>query len=352
MTEVILRVQLNKLSQSILKEDHQTWFISFLCSMFYTVLNGVAGSYFIPWISDRLTSFENHKFQSYYNNSVILKFAGYYLMSSYLYLIYLIFGLNVWLSDKFNLSKDALNLCGESMCFITVVQQIITQVVLLRLKPVGKALIQWAISKLKSKAKSYENKQEVRYILENFNTIELIGSDGYMLWVTDRILMYGFITLFSYHIPIVSIVALFLEVMVTDFELRWLTCSQRPRPRRCNNINQWLGIIYLLNIMSTLINSYAIALRITGYEKSARDMSDIPPATPEFTNVSVIVLPIFILVSSLIHIQGIASGDKVQSHLHAQYCESLKLITGAKSAQDLDQEIGTSNRQEDDISQV
>ena len=327
VTEIIFRVNLNKVNFGVLSSSRRIWFISFLCSILYTILNTLAGVYFIPWFSHLLTSFENHKFQSYYNNSVILKHTGYYLMSSYLYLIYLIFGLNVWLSQRFDIDKGTLSECGEGICFITITQQIVCQILVLRLKSIGKALFQWAGSQLKRKilhTTPNENTQDTLYILENYNTIEFIGSDGNMLWMTERILMYGYIVLFSYHLPIVSLLALVLEVVVTAFELRWLTYSQRPRPRRCNNINQWLGIIYLINIAACIVNAFAVALRITKYQfNNAYE-------TPTFTNVSLIILPAFIFVCSLIHVQGAASGDKVQSHLHAQYHQSMALITGTK----------------------
>ena len=333
-----------------MRPDRRIWFFSFVCSIFYTILNTLAGVYFIPWISEHLTSLENHKFQSYYSNSIILKNTGYYLVTSYFYLIYLIFGLNVWLTETFDIKQGTLSECGEGICFITITQQIVSQILVLRLKSVGKVLISWVGSKIKSKVHTHgltiTNTQDLRYILNSYKNIEFIKSDGYMLWMTERILMYGYIVLFSYHLPVISIVALVLEVMVTNFELRWLTCSQRPRPRRCSNINQWMGIIYLINIMGIIVNSYAIALRITDYQSGNS-------GTPIFTNVSLIVLPIFIFVSSLIYIQGTVSGDKVQSHLHAQYHEGLKLITGAKFSQGLrDRNASNGSVNIDDVTKV
>ena len=95
VTEIILRIQLNNLDfgESFL-DDWKTSIISLICSLFYSILNAVSGSYIIPWFSNLLTRWEKHKFQSYFNNSLIFKHTGYYLISSYLHLMYLVLGMN------------------------------------------------------------------------------------------------------------------------------------------------------------------------------------------------------------------------------------------------------------------
>ena len=328
VTEILIRYQLNKLSFGVWDNPrrliNKTSIISFICSIFYTILNHGAGSYLIPWLSDYLTRLENHKFQSYFNNSVIFKHTGYYLMSSYWYLAYIVLKLNFVISEEFNIDIDAGDECPNGICVITVVTEITFQMLELRLAYVVitflKSIFLWIRRK---KSPNIVGSCDLRYILDNYKSLTFLSSAETSTWMGDRVLMYGYITLFSYHLPIVSLMALILETFITYYEMKMLLRSQRPQPRRVGNIKQWEGIIYLINIMCIVINSYSIHQRV--------NVNKIPSEDTFFHiaagNASFYFMPVFIFLTSLIHIQDSVSGDRVQCHVHKQYQEAVKMLS-------------------------
>ncbi|XP_063681322.1 uncharacterized protein LOC134816416 [Bolinopsis microptera] len=327
VTEIVIRYQLNKLDFGVWDNPkrliNKTSIISFICSIFYTILNHGAGSYLIPWLSDFLTRLENHKFQSYFNNSVIFKHTGYYLMSSYWYLAYIVLKLNFVISERFNIDLDALEECPNGICVITLVTEITFQMLELRLAYVVitllKSIILWIRRK---KSPNIVGSCDLRYILDNYKSLTFLSSAETSTWMGDRVLMYGYITLFSYHLPIVALMALILETFITYYEMKMLLRSQRPQPRRVGNIKQWEGIIYLINIMCIVINSYSINQRVN--EVPSEDTFLHIGAG---SNASFYFMPLFIFLTSLIHIQDSVSGDRVQYHVHQQYQEAMKLLS-------------------------
>ncbi|KAL5254165.1 hypothetical protein ACHWQZ_G013814 [Mnemiopsis leidyi] len=330
-TEVVVRIQLNKLDFGVLQTDewnermiNKTFIISMICSIFYTILNHLAGLYFIPWLSNFLTSLENHTFESYFNNSVIFKHTGYYLMSSYWYLIYIVFRINVVISEKFDVDLDAIDECPQNgICIVTITQQIVFQILELRLAGVAVSLLKSLFLRFRRKEEVFNvQSRDLLYILQNYKSLTFLSSAETSTWMTERVLMYGYLTLFSYHLPLVSLLALVLESFITYYEMRMLLRSQRPQPRRVGNIKQWEGIIYLINIMCVVVNSLAINQRYQGDVRGTRS-DELMDGVPLFY-----IMPLFIFVTSLIHIQGAVSGDKVQSHVHRQYIHATKLLSG------------------------
>ena len=136
--------------------------------------------------------------------------------------------------------------------------------------------------------------------------------------------------MFSYHAPIVAILALIIEVFVTRYELKMLFRCQRPQPRRVANIKQWEGVIYLINIVSIIINSHSLSINST--KRCSVDPSRyelylaFTGQGVEEQHLAFILMPIFIVVYSLIEIQDTVSGDKVQEHLRNQHNECQELI--------------------------
>ena len=330
LTEVVVRIQLNELNFGVLQNEwkkrmiNKTFIISMICSIFYTILNHLAGLYFIPWLSNFLTSLENHKFESYFNNSVIFKHTGYYLMSSYWYLIYIVFRINVVISKEFEVDLDAIDECPYyGICIVTITQQIVFQILELRLAGVAVSFLKSLILRFRRKKEVFNvRSRDLQYILQNYKSLTFLSPAETSTWMTERVLMYGYLTLFSYHLPIVSLLALVLESFITYYEMKMLLRSQRPQPRRVGNIKQWEGIIYLINIMCVVVNSLAINQRYQGAACGTARYELMDGVSMLY------ILPIFIFITSLIHIQGAVSGDKVQSHVHCQYTHATKLLSG------------------------
>ena len=330
ITEILIRANLNNLDFGVFDDKrmhkmiNKTFIISQICSLVYAFLNHLAGSFFIPWLSDFLTSLENHKFRSFYSNSVIFKHTGYYLMSSYMVLLYLVFRVNVIIHVKYDIDLDAGEECYDGICTISIVEQIVTQVLELRLSGAIFALLKHLVAWVRQKKPIDTGSRDLAYILQNCKSLKFLDSAETSTWMVDRVLMYGYIALFSYQLPIVSLLALLVETFVTYFEMKMLLRSQRPQPRRVGNIKQWEGIIYLINIMCIIINSYSINQHI---QNRKPDSSNPTQFMSTVGHMPFYFMPLFIFISSLIHIQDAVSGDKVQCHIHSQYQHAVRLLS-------------------------
>ncbi|KAL5254164.1 hypothetical protein ACHWQZ_G013813 [Mnemiopsis leidyi] len=319
--EILLRAQLHdRLDMS---------YINIVCPLIYTILNTLAGSYFIPWLATFLTDCEDHKFHSYYTNSIIFKYTGYYLMSSYCYLIFLALDVHAFIFHKYGIELREPNIDAQQFEVIELSQQLLFQIIALRLKSIGLTFLQWALNKFQSRKMKKDQTQErdFEYILDNYRAYQLLDTNQCSMWMSERIIMYGYLTMFSYHVPIVAFIALVLELIVTRYELYMLLRgAQRPRPRRVGNIQQWEGILYLVNIMSIIINSYSIYLRYQeankmdeGYSECWVSREDSDTCIFDRRVYSILLMSVLILMTSLIQIQSDLSGDKRQFHTRNQY---------------------------------
>ena len=302
-------------------------YINLLCPTIYTILNTVAGSYFIPWFATFLTDCEDHKFQSYYTNSVIFKYTGYYLMSSYCVLIFFALDVHTVILEQYDISLLKKGMDPQQFEVIALSQQLLQLIIVLRLKSIGMTFIQWALKKFRSRKinKDQAQEEDLAYILDNYRAYQLLDTNQCSMWMSERVIMYGYLTMFSYHVPIVAFIALLLELIVTRYELYMLLRgAQRPRPRRVGNIHQWEGILYLINIMSIIINSYSVYLRHQEANKEDKDKcwvsrEDSDDCIFDRKVYSILFMSLLILMTSLIRIQSDLSGDKHQFHIRNQY---------------------------------
>ena len=330
---IILRIELNRLQLDEM-------YVDIICQVTYAILNTVAGSYFIPWFSRFLTDLEDHKFQSFYTNSVIFKYTGYYLMSSYIYLLFLSLDIHSFVFDNWDFKPGQHMENPKQFEVVELSRQLLFQIVALRLKGMAKIFLFFCLSKFQRRAnrKMRPGKEDLLYIVENYKSVKLLDTSEVSMWMSDRIIMYGYLTMFSYHVPIVAFIALIIELLVCKYECYMLLCeSQRPQPRRVGNIKQWQGIIYLVNIMSIIINSYSIHLRATEADESEQDCwvnrdnktlvgDDDGKCVFDREVLPLLFMPVFMLMTSLIQIQDTVSGDKYQFHVRNQYKQGTKLF--------------------------
>ena len=336
--EVLLRTQL--------KDQLEIGYVNVICPFIYTILNTVLGSFFIPPLSRFLTNLEDHKFQSYYTNSVIFKYTGYYLMSSYCYLAFLAMDFHTFVFEHYGITLRVPEVDSRQFEVRELSQQLIFLIVVLRLKGVTKSFFFWCLRKFQNRKilNQAENRHtgDLSYILDNYKAFSLLDTSDTSLWMSDRVIMYGYLTVFSYHVPVVAFLALVLELLVTQYEMRMLLRnSQRPRPRRVGNIKQWQGILYLVNIMSIIINAYSIHLRNQAADAEERDCWIIHDNNSSLLDdkqrredqcvfdkelLPFLFMPIFMGVLSLIEIQSSFSGDKHQMHIRNQYQMGIELF--------------------------
>ena len=325
VVEVIIRRELRRDDKVELK------YTNLICTLIYSLLNTVAGNVVIPAIAQFLTDLENHKFRSIHINSIIFKYTGYYLVSSYFYLTFQVLDFHTYLYNRYHVDDKTVTVDSTHRVkheTIEITQQLLIQIMMLRLRGVVISFLAWCWSKIKRSRRTKPGSSDLSYILQNYKSSQLLDTSVCSMWMSERVIMYGYLTMFSYHVPIAAIIALIIEVFVTSYELQMLVRSQRPQPRRVGDIRQWEGIIYLINIISIIVNSYSLSKKaeestgdcVHDYGEEGCDVAD--------HQLALFFMPVFIIVTSLIEIQDAVSGDFVQEHLQRQYKESLDLVSG------------------------
>ena len=327
VVEIFLRRELRKNNQV------DTRYTNLICPVVYGLLNLFLGSMVIPALAKFLTDLECHKFRSIYINSIIFKYTGYYLVSSYFYLIFLVLDLHTYLYKRYQVDSESP--ASEDTVVkqeaIEITQVLLIQVVLLRLKGVAMSFLGrcWSLVQRWRARKRQESTPiscDLENILKNYNSSELLDTSVCNMWMSERVIMYGYLVMFSYHVPITAIIALVLEALVTRYEMEMLVRCQRPHPRRVGNIKQWEGIIYLINIVSIIVNAFSLSMRalrnpddcVLDYGDEGCDIRD--------DQLALLFMPVFIVIASLIEIQDAVSGDFVQGHLQKQYKECVDLV--------------------------
>ena len=327
VVEIFLRRELRKNNRVDVR------YTNLICPVVYGLLNLFLGSLVIPALAKFLTDLEGHKFRSIYINSIIFKYTGYYLVSSYFYLIFLVLDLHTYLYTRYQVDSESPT-SEETVVkqeAIEITQVLLIQVVLLRLKGVAMSFLGWCWSlvrrwRAKKRRESTPISCDLEHILMNYKSSELLDTSVCNMWMSERVIMYGYLVMFSYHVPITAIIALVLEALVTRYEMEMLVRCQRPHPRRVGNIKQWEGIIYLINIVSIIVNAFSLSMRaLRSPDDCVFDYGD-EGCNIRDDQLALLFMPVFIVIASLIEIQDAVSGDFVQGHLQKQYKQCVKLV--------------------------
>ena len=326
-TEVI-RTEGYKANPLKLKEHWLEFVMTVICSLFYSVLNLLMFTFIIPPLVHFITKLEKHKFRTFYDNSIIFKYGGYYIISSYLYLIYLCFFRSshqlMTLLAEFGIDSDYFVTCKYGMCNVTIAQELLVQVIILRsvtFVSFGIHQLKTLVIKLLCGGRETAQDKDLDYILANY-TLFPVPSDCLLPLMIERVVMYGYITLFSFHMPILALIGWIIEFIITKIEVRTLLISQRPLPRRCQNLGQWEGVIHLLNVLGGITTTVSIGISLASQGYSVDDPHSI----------TLTILPVFVVVQCLIRELDRSSGDYVQSHKHSEYKALQAMKKGSRRA--------------------
>ena len=304
VTEVLLMAKLSGVdTPSALSYEFFSIMNAVITSSVYSILNILLGCFVLPFFCQKLTDFEGHRFQSFYDNSYNLKLTGYYIVSSYLYIFYLAFGLDVTVKEWLGIMWDIRDTpCIYGSCITKVRIQLVLQIFILRFKFLAKVAFRYfkTLYRTRNEARSTDDGITSDY----WST--LIGErHEWSFWMVDRVLLYGFIALFSFFMPLITVFAGFVEIFVTYLELYVLVHAQRPVSHRKADIASWEGVLFLINVVSVISNSLAVAIYLT-----------LQQHTVLIPTILVCVLTVLIC---LVHIQEAVAGDRIQLYRHEQY---------------------------------
>ena len=233
-----------------------------------------------------LTNWENHRTQTAYDDSLVIKLFSFQFVNNYASLIYIaffkemvatngMFGNGNWTDDC-----EYKNIEGEEQCYPMLVLQV---AVLLIMKPMPKffkdvcmPIILYLLKKLIKRCKGTpedggieavnagpETTKELIDIIEEDRNLIAGDNDFTLSEYTEKSIMYGIIMLFGAVFPLAPLVALItnlVDVRVDGYRLLWK--NRRYIAQRAEDIGIWQYILEFLNNIGIVVNSLIIALTL------------------------------------------------------------------------------------------
>jgi hypothetical protein len=230
-------------------------------------------------VAIKLTNLENHRTQSDYENSLILKCYVFQFINSFFSLFYISFfktnieGCMVW---KGTTKKEQIK--GES-CADELYIQFITIFILSFFRNIIELGIPFVTAlknsqELKGKVKNIEliptditklrNQIDSQFALPPYITRDVDGTLGDYLEVS---ILYGYITLFAVAFPLsgaLAFISIAVEIQVDRFKL--LNLVRRPIPIGAKNISSWKTIFVFNSITSIVTNSALICFTLPTFK--------------------------------------------------------------------------------------
>jgi anoctamin-10/anoctamin-7 len=215
------------------------------------------------FVSLQLTVFENHRTDTAFEDSLIVKTFSFEFVNKYAACFYAAF------AKKYFVSGES---CDPS-CFDELATTLGTLfVVELAVGNAGEVWGAFAAKKKREVAESVGvapdrnmSQVEKQYTAETFD--KMLGTfRNYQ----EMAFQFGYATLFSAAFPLAPVLSYlnnFVEIRVDGWKL--LQCSRRPEPSGCEDIGAWYGILDLISTISVVTNGLLIFFVATSYEDVA-----------------------------------------------------------------------------------
>lgn len=232
-----------------------------------------------------LTNWENHRTQTSYDDSLIMKLFAFQFVNNYTSLIYIaffkqsvsnngIFGNVEWKDTcDYTITTDE---GSTQQCFPMLVLQV---AVLLVMKPMPKFFKDVIIPVLlhfwrkfrnskeddsvEAAAGGTERTKELIDIIEEDRNLIAGDQDFTLSEYTEKCIMYGIIMLFGAVFPLAPLVALItnmVDVRVDGYRILWK--NRRYIAQRAEDIGIWQYILEFLNMVGVVVNSLIIGLTL------------------------------------------------------------------------------------------
>ncbi|XP_072040866.1 anoctamin-4-like isoform X2 [Amphiura filiformis] len=245
----------------------QILFTSLASSLLNTFSIMIFGKIY-EYIAYKLTDWENHRTQSAYENALIIKLFAFQFVNSYSSLFYIAFFRSLTTEQGiFNLGPDYADGCGDTgNCMSMLSLQVFT---LMIFKPFPKffkdIILPWIKKQIRKCRKGNKivdeamSKKDRYYFLLKEHQKPPVGNFT-LAEYTEKIIMYGFLMLFSCANPVAPLIALLvllIDIRIDAGRLLWF--NQRPVSLIAGNIGMWFTILDFLNFAGVVTNSFLIA---------------------------------------------------------------------------------------------
>ncbi|CAF0770703.1 unnamed protein product [Adineta steineri] len=300
----------------ILKKTSVSSYSSIIITVTSAIMNLICSiilSKFYYWIARKLTNLEFHKYQSTYDDSLVIKIYLFQFVNFYSSLFYIAFFKGRFLEypSKYGLSnsRDFTEQCDPAGCLVELSIQFVIIMI-------GKQIINNILEFFNATSRTLmrcskghdsneQNQWEIDSHLFDFKSDILI--DEYL----ELVIQFGFITLFVTAFPLAPLFALFNNLIEIRLDAwKFLSKYKRPIPFKASDIGIWGDIISGISYFAVLTNAIVIAwtsefipkmayrsLKSTGgsldgyvnwtlssFPVSAYNVSGVPPPNPP-TNV-------------------------------------------------------------------
>jgi hypothetical protein len=235
------------------------------------------------WLAVKLTDWENHRTQTEYDDSLIMKLFAFQFANSYTSLFYIAFFRGrAFQNGIFGLGAEYRDTCGEDgNCMAMLSFQVL---ILMLTKPIPKFLKDiilpalqklWVLkirpccvrrcqccvkaNKVKDQAKGLVSPSSTPSDWEiEFSKPDL--GDFTLAEYTEKVILYGFVMLFAASLslaPLIALLILVIDIRVDAKRLLWL--NRRPIAFIAQDIGMWYSILNFVNIIGVITNAFLVA---------------------------------------------------------------------------------------------
>ncbi|CAF3714176.1 unnamed protein product [Adineta steineri] len=259
---IIYRIQMDYLLKSTSVKTYSSIIIT-VTSAVMNLICSLILSLLYYWIASKLTDLELHKYQSKYDNSLIIKIYLFQFANFYASLFYIAFFKGRSTEYPSNYGEpgkgDFTEQCDPAGCLVELSIQLI--IIMIGMQIVSNlwefiyAMGRTLTRLFRNHGKKYEDEPwEEDYNLYDFNSIVLI--DEYL----ELAIQFGFVTLFAVAFPLAPLFALInnlVELRLDAWKL--LTRYKRPIPFKAADIGIWSDIFSGVSYLAVLTNAIVIA---------------------------------------------------------------------------------------------
>ncbi|CAF3746759.1 unnamed protein product [Adineta steineri] len=259
---IIYRVQMDYLLKNTSVKTYSSIIIT-ITSAIVNLICSLILSLLYYWIAGKITDLELHKYQSKYDNSLIMKIYLFQFVNFYASLFYIAFFKGRSTEYPSNYGEpgkgDFTEQCDPAGCLVELSIQLL--IIMIGMQIVSNlwefiyAMGRTCTRLFRNHGKKYEDEPwEEDYNLYDFNSIVLI--DEYL----ELVIQFGFVTLFAVAFPLAPLFALInnlVELRLDAWKL--LTRYKRPIPFKAADIGIWSDIFSGVSYLAVLTNAIVIA---------------------------------------------------------------------------------------------
>ncbi|XP_065059124.1 anoctamin-7-like [Rhopilema esculentum] len=261
------------------------WFVGqnsiFLSNVTSSVLNSTSImllGYFYKALGKKLTEWENHRTQTQFEDSLILKLFGFQFVNSYSSLYYIAFFRERTKDGILGKGDKYTDSCGTANDCMSLLSLQVG--ILMLMKPMPKFCTDVVAPLFFRSLKSLARKMKRNKVLDegsfvNENVPADVEFEDYMRnekekppikdftlsEYTEKVIQYGYLMLFAAACPLAPLIALvtnLVDLRIDARRLLWL--NRRPVPFRAQDIGMWYTILQLLNYIGVVTNGFIIAI--------------------------------------------------------------------------------------------